>query len=108
MSKLFSGAPLTPPSAPALMRLYHPGSSAFISPRVSLLTHGIHAAVEVHDPQCISSHAQALLDEVAHEAIVPPLVLVSNLMRVSLSQRACTTAEVRSARSTSPFAALTK
>lgn len=75
MSKLFSGAPLTPPSAPALMRLYHPGSSAFISPRVSLLTHGIHAAVEVHDPQCISSHAQALLDEVAHEAIVPPLVL---------------------------------
>lgn len=75
MSKLFSGAAQTPPPAPTLMRLYRPGSSAFISPRLSWLTHGIHAAVEVCEPPQMPGKVQALLDEVAREAIVPPVVL---------------------------------
>lgn len=75
MSNLFSGGSLTPPPAPALMRLYHPGSSAFISPRISLLTHGVHASVNASDPIVLPRQTQALLDEVAREGIVPPLVL---------------------------------
>lgn len=66
---------LTPPAAQALLRLYHEGDSAFVSPVRSVLTRGAYAHLDAASHDQVAVRAERLLAEVHKEGEVEPLLI---------------------------------
>ncbi|RZI86542.1 MAG: isochorismate synthase [Rubrivivax sp.] len=67
--------PLQPPTAESLLRLYREGDSAFVSPACSVLTRGAYAQLDIPALSQLPSRAATLLDEVARDGEVEPLLI---------------------------------
>lgn len=68
---------ISPPSASALLRLYQHGDGVFVSPACSLLTKGVHRRLDTTGRANLASEARQLLNAVASDGEVEPLLIGS-------------------------------